>query len=65
MFGSGQSAPTSDLIADEHQRLSNKTSLTPSDAHDQGDAHNVVIQVCDVDLENNKGSLGKAKLKSY
>ncbi|XP_015514721.1 protein SMG8 isoform X1 [Neodiprion lecontei] len=54
VFGSGQSAPTSDLINDDHQRLSNKASLTPGDTTDVPDAHNVVIEVCDVDLENNK-----------
>ncbi|XP_033223576.1 protein SMG8 [Belonocnema kinseyi] len=49
VYGSGgQSPPTSDPVGEETQRLSNKTSLTPSESH------KVVIEVSDVDSENLK-----------
>ena len=49
-YGSGgQSSATSDPIEGDIPRLSNKTSLTPSDSH------KVVIEVIDSDAENSKG----------
>ncbi|KAG7212648.1 hypothetical protein KM043_012931 [Ampulex compressa] len=48
-YGSGgQSPPNSDPTEEDVQRLSNKTSLTPSEAH------KVVIEVSDSDAENSK-----------
>ncbi|KYM81878.1 Protein SMG8 [Atta colombica] len=44
----GQSSATSDPIEGDIPRLSNKTSLTPSDSH------KVVIEVTDSDAENSK-----------
>jgi len=49
-YGSGGQSPVmSDPIEEDVPRLSNKTSLTPSDSH------KIVIEVTDSDVENSKG----------